>query len=127
MIIKSCKNKKRKHSIRYEFLTMGIDKEKWKIPELENWLDGYITYRDYSKLTKRIMIVEYTPTKYYKPFRLNTEIDLISKERRHILFVGETGSAKSTAILTAAYLYSKNVPNISITLIDGKNDRIRTI
>ena len=43
------KDKTKEDSIEYEFYNRGISIDKWKFTDFENWLDGYITYLDYSK------------------------------------------------------------------------------
>ena len=113
------KDKTKEDSIEYEFYNRGISIEKWNFLNLENWLDGYITYLDYAKNTKKNTIIRITPTEKYKPFILTTKNNKMVKNPKHTLLCGESGSGKSFGALTMMYQYAKS-PNTSITLIDGK-------
>lgn len=113
------KDKTKEDSIEYEFYNRGISIEKWNFLNLENWLDGYITYLDYAKNTKKNTIIRITPTEKYKPFILTTKNNKMVQKPKHTLLCGESGSGKSFGALTMMYQYAKS-PNTSITLIDGK-------
>lgn len=92
LVLAKRKDKTKEDSIEYEFYNRGINIEKWNFLDLENWLDGYISYLDYSKNTKKNTIIRITPTDKYKPFILTTENNHLIKKLRHGLIVGESGS-----------------------------------
>ena len=92
MVLAKRKDKTKEDSIEYEFYNRGITIDKWNFLDLENWLDGYISYLDYSKNTKKNTIIRITPTDKYKPFILTTENKNLIKKNRHGLIVGESGS-----------------------------------
>lgn len=95
LLLEKHKDKTKEDSIEYVFYNRGISLDKWKFNDFENWLDGYITYLDYAKGTKKNTVIRITPTEKYKPFILTTENDKIAKEPRHGLIIGESGSGKS--------------------------------
>lgn len=92
LVLAKRKDKTKEDSIEYEFYNRGITIDKWNFLDLENWLDGYISYLDYSKNTKKNTIIRITPTDKYKPFILTTENNHLIKKLRHGLIVGESGS-----------------------------------
>ena len=117
-------NKEIKHSKKLEFLANNIPLNTWKdnILKIEQALDLYINYIEYSKITKKHIIIKGVPTKYYKPAILTTKNNFLCESINGV-FVGPTGSGKSYAILSfIGKIATYNPSNTCIYLCDPKRD-----
>lgn len=95
LLLEKHKDKTKEDSTEYVFYNRGISLDKWKFNDFENWLDGYITYLDYAKGTRKKTVIRITPTEKYEPFILTTKNNKMTQKPRHTLICGESGSGKS--------------------------------
>lgn len=117
-------SKEIEHSVKWDFLASNIPINTWKdnILKVEQVLDAYINYLEYSKLTKKHVIIKGVPTKYYKPAILTTRDNFLC-DSFNAVFVGPTGSGKSYAVLSFMGKIALHNPSNTCTyLCDPKGD-----
>ena len=124
LICKKRNSKEVKHSYKWLFLANNMTLEYWKdnYSKVEQVLDIYSNYIEYSDRTKKIIVVKGVPTSKHKPLLLNTKDKLISNEKNCVI-VGGTGSGKSYAMWECmGQVAINNDKNTCIFLCDPKGD-----
>lgn len=124
LIYKKRNTKEQRHSYIWYFMANDITLDYWKenLSKVEQVLDIYSTYIEYSRFTKKIIIIKGVPTSKHEPIVLSLKSKLLKDEKNGVI-VGGTGSGKSYAIHECiGQVVIHNEDNTCVFLCDPKGD-----